>query len=510
MFKSIIMFIGLLLIIGMSANTLSQSDVLDDHDRLVYLKSRLNTTGQYITLAQGQRYIYDLPEGKGSIISPDGVYVMEGPPTTEGDFVIRKAISQEVVVQLPWPLEWEPYSFVWLENDILSMQKAGTSRERLRYVVEGSSLTPIDYQFTSPPTPSLPEYLPEIRNNFLLQAPNEVLYLYERCNGLMLDGDLCTSNTFVVYDTQQQQTLETLEGAYARAIRGYADWDDLRRGLTYEGAAWSSNSRYLAYYPYGDGLYDYFNLSVYDVQEDTYLDTDWINAWIAQEKAMQWSPIGNKLLFWTQGRLQAEVQPDDQDTLHSLVVYDADTQSFDFVRQPFDLSYNLGEAGVWSPDGMGYVFIDNEKRLFHVDVRSMAVTLLDTNVAEIVIWSGDSAPVVSPQIITSFTLVDAETEKDIYKFNEGYTIYQSNITIRANTEPPIVGSVVFGLDDEPRFKVENEAAYALKGDDNGDYHAWLAEPGTYTLTATPYTEADGQGEAGTPLTITFTVAEAGS
>ncbi len=114
------------------------------------------------------------------------------------------------------------------------------------------------------------------------------------------------------------------------------------------------------------------------------------------------------------------------------------------------------------------------------------------------------------EAIISFTLIDADTEEDVSFLYNGTTITQPNITIRANTEPPIVGSVVFGLDDEPRFKVENEPAYALKGDDNGDYHAWLAEPGTYTLTATPYTEADGGGEAGTPLTITFTVEAPGS
>ncbi len=121
-----------------------------------------------------------------------------------------------------------------------------------------------------------------------------------------------------------------------------------------------------------------------------------------------------------------------------------------------------------------------------------------------------AVPASSPRSITRFILVDADADEDLRPLEDGDTITEETITIRVETEPPIVGSVVFRLDDEPRFKVENEAAYALKGDDNGDYHAWLAEPGTYTLTATPYTEADGGGEAGTPLTITFTVAEPGS
>ncbi len=114
------------------------------------------------------------------------------------------------------------------------------------------------------------------------------------------------------------------------------------------------------------------------------------------------------------------------------------------------------------------------------------------------------------QSIIGFILVDADADEDLRPLEDGETITEETITIRVETEPPIVGSVVFGLDEEPRFKVENEPAYALKGDDNGDYHAWLAEPGTYTLTATPYTEADGGGEAGTPLTITFTVEAPGS
>ncbi len=118
-------------------------------------------------------------------------------------------------------------------------------------------------------------------------------------------------------------------------------------------------------------------------------------------------------------------------------------------------------------------------------------------------------PSQSPTI-TEFMLVDADGDEDLRPLADGDTITEETITIRVETEPPRVGSVVFGLDEEPRFKVENEDAYALKGDDNGDYHAWLAEPGTYRLTATPYTEADGGGEAGTPLTITLRVAEPGS
>ncbi len=160
---------------------------------------------------------------------------------------------------------------------------------------------------------------------------------------------------------------------------------------------------------------------------------------------------------------------------------------------------------VWSPDGQRiYSDGSHDKGL-----STHVITLPEVEVTP------EATAEVTPEVgaapsVTGFVLVDADADEDLRPLADGDTITEGTITIRAETEPPIVGSVVFGLDDEPRFKVENEAAYALKGDDNGDYHAWLAEPGTYTLTATPYTEADGQGEAGTPLTITFTVAEPGS
>ncbi len=185
----------------------------------------------------------------------------------------------------------------------------------------------------------------------------------------------------------------------------------------------------------------------------------------------------------------------------------------------------------WSPDGtrLAVVKPDDGVEIWDVAESQLLETLAYDGRVYTVAWSPDSTqliyggwasegdaeavivvPASSPRSITGFVLVDADADEDIRPLADGDTITEETITIRVETEPPIVGSVVFGLNEEPRFKVENEAAYALKGDDNGDYHAWLAEPGTYTLTATPYTEADGQGEAGTPLTITFTVAEPGS
>lgn len=118
--------------------------------------------------------------------------------------------------------------------------------------------------------------------------------------------------------------------------------------------------------------------------------------------------------------------------------------------------------------------------------------------------------------VWSFTLVNADTDQPVAGYDplpDGAALQLSslptrNLNVRANTVPRKVGSVRFGLDRNPSFRVENGLSgtlYSLAGDMNGNYNAWLPAPGTHTVTATPYGAADGQGAAGTPLSITLHV-----
>jgi hypothetical protein len=113
---------------------------------------------------------------------------------------------------------------------------------------------------------------------------------------------------------------------------------------------------------------------------------------------------------------------------------------------------------------------------------------------------------VSEQMrITSFTLVDARTNQDIRTIEPFDTIdvgqLGTEINIRANTSPANVGSVIFSIDENARYKVENGAPYSIGGDTNGDYKAWSPPSDYYSLTATPYTGSKGTGTAGLPLSI---------
>ncbi len=116
------------------------------------------------------------------------------------------------------------------------------------------------------------------------------------------------------------------------------------------------------------------------------------------------------------------------------------------------------------------------------------------------------------QAVTSFTLVNADSDADIGPLNDGDTLNLAtlptrNLNVRANTSPATVGSVRFGLDGIPNYKTENVAPYALAGDNGGNYNPWTPAVGQHTLTATPYTEGGAGGTAGTALTVGFTVVD---
>jgi N-acetylneuraminic acid mutarotase len=114
------------------------------------------------------------------------------------------------------------------------------------------------------------------------------------------------------------------------------------------------------------------------------------------------------------------------------------------------------------------------------------------------------------QAVVSFTLIDAQRDVGIRTIVNGDVIDLSElgtnqITIRANTEPSNVGSVVFGLDSTPRYRVESGAPYALSSNSGSNYEPWSYTLGQHTLMGTPYTLSSGNGLPGTPLTVTFTI-----
>jgi hypothetical protein len=104
--------------------------------------------------------------------------------------------------------------------------------------------------------------------------------------------------------------------------------------------------------------------------------------------------------------------------------------------------------------------------------------------------------------------------------SEGQTLdlatLPAQISIRANTNPSVVGSVRFGYDTTPgafnsNFRVENIVPYALFADNNNgtDYIGFVPTIGSHTLTATPFSASGATGTVGNPLTLHFNVIRSG-
>ncbi|MEA2709748.1 MAG: hypothetical protein QOF78_2349 [Phycisphaerales bacterium] len=111
--------------------------------------------------------------------------------------------------------------------------------------------------------------------------------------------------------------------------------------------------------------------------------------------------------------------------------------------------------------------------------------------------------------VTSFTLFDAETQQAVGTVNNGDTLNMASLPAKLNIVANLsggIGTASVGFVFDGQFvRVENIAPYALLADDAGDLNGWTPKLGVHALSATPYSQKGGVGEAGTAKTVTFNV-----
>ncbi len=123
----------------------------------------------------------------------------------------------------------------------------------------------------------------------------------------------------------------------------------------------------------------------------------------------------------------------------------------------------------------------------------------------------DSVTQQPQYVVQNFTLVNADTDKDIITLTDGdilnlATLPTTNLNIRANTNTPTLDSLAFALSGaQTRTVTETAAPYVLFGTVGTDYNAWVPAVGTYTLQGTPYATTTDSSQVTTALTITFSV-----
>lgn len=117
--------------------------------------------------------------------------------------------------------------------------------------------------------------------------------------------------------------------------------------------------------------------------------------------------------------------------------------------------------------------------------------------------------------VTGFTLINADTNNDLYTLYEGQIIDASTVqgiplAIRANTDPATVGSVFLSLSGQLNSsKTESAAPYALFGDNGGNYAGSQLPIGSYTMSATAYSGGGQSGSDLGSLMIQFSIVDQG-
>jgi hypothetical protein len=120
-----------------------------------------------------------------------------------------------------------------------------------------------------------------------------------------------------------------------------------------------------------------------------------------------------------------------------------------------------------------------------------------------------SCPGCMTDEVVSFTLMQAGSGgMAIRKLVNGDVIYLSNIgsfSIRADIcNNGIVGSVAFNLNGN-MVQMENSAPYSISGDNNGAFYPWNVGPGSYSLTAIPFSGIGGSGNPGIAESVSFQI-----
>jgi hypothetical protein len=124
-----------------------------------------------------------------------------------------------------------------------------------------------------------------------------------------------------------------------------------------------------------------------------------------------------------------------------------------------------------------------------------------------------TAPITPvPDAAMEFTLINASTGATIGALKSGDTLDLSklptkNLSVIA-TPSGSAGSVVFGMDSNAKYRVENVVPYALMGDSGGtSFGGFTPTVGKHAITATAFSSTGGAGTNLGSTTVNFTVVD---
>jgi WD40 repeat protein len=244
------------------------------------------------------------------------------------------------------------------------------------------------------------------------------------------------------------------------------------------------------------------------------------------ETALRYSPSGDQIAFATDNKIEilsaSTLQP-VQTLIHSDIVYyfiwgaggilslelNGTTKIWDpnTGQLLYSIPTELTTYSAWNPSGTEFIYITENSDVHIRDAATGAIlATLDPNAPLVTVTPTFIPATLTPTpayaaSITRFDILDPVTSAVLTSVTQNTTVNLAafNVTsvrVRAITAPSPVGSVVFGLNANPQFSTDNDNPYRLSG---------TLGVGNHTLSATPYDQTGGTGNAGTPLAVQLTL-----
>jgi|GEM_PF-5740904 len=198
--------------------------------------------------------------------------------------------------------------------------------------------------------------------------------------------------------------------------------------------------------------------------------------------------------YTTTGQLLQTIDDDGPINRYLWAGDDIVTENFDGIWRRWNIVTGksrilpINTRSSWSPDDSKYIQFDEgvlvlTDALTHESSARLMAGIVSQTVSFSVVDSNTNEKIPNYAPIINNTIIDLAQ------------IVSNRLMIRANIVQQTVSSVIFDLNGTQT--IVNAVPYTIP----------IPPAGTYSLTATPYTEADGGGSAGAPLTIEFTVSE---
>jgi len=397
-----------------------------DNEFLAYTRI-VNESKVFVIRADGNSITYTLSANQCGRVSTDGRYLAVS--SQEADVLdIIYLPSQRMVFQTTWQENWYPCSVNWYSPNTFYIHDSALDGSRHYFEFNNMTLSEISDPALSP-VPSLPNYFPDMVENFILQSPaNPDIYLYERCpNSVVISNFICEKVTqFVVYNSSTNEDIFTLEGIDRSYIRGsYPSTTSpyWRESVSTSLVAWSPDGRYLAYFHalFNPEFESDGKIVIYDFETGEYLNNDpenelgvlrRPNIW----RKLQWSDE-NVLVIWKTGGGSDEYSLRPHGLLNHFVFVHMDSQTFGYSSVFNAWNANPDEGVIFAPDSRAVAILGyyaepsapepelayQQGNFILASTTTGESTVIDTNVTEIITWRSicDFTPLDTASLIST-------------------------------------------------------------------------------------------------------------